>query len=179
MSHASGRVIVGVSGSLGSLAALRRAVEEARRDGRTLVAVIAWAPPEGETLYRRAPCPPLAKAWAGKAADRLDTAFHEALGGVPEDVDVEFEVVRAAPGFALCDIADRAGDLLVVGAGGQGLAGRLRWGPVRRYVLAKARCPVLAVPAPAVSWRTARAALRRVDPMDFTPRRADPHGTTA
>ncbi|ARZ71034.1 hypothetical protein SMD11_5446 [Streptomyces albireticuli] len=179
MSHASGRVVVGVSGSLGSLAALRRAVQEARRDGRTLVAVIAWSPPEGETLYRRAPCPPLAKAWAGKAADRLDTAFHEALGGVPEDVDVEFEVVRSEPGFALCDIADQEGDLLVVGAGGPGLAGRLRWSPVRRYVLARARCPVLAVPAPAVSWRTARAALRRVDPMDFTPRRADPHGTTA
>ncbi|TGA93813.1 universal stress protein, partial [Streptomyces sp. MZ04] len=49
------RVVVGVSGSPASLAALRVGVDEARRAGRVLVAVIAWEPPEGEGLYARRP----------------------------------------------------------------------------------------------------------------------------
>ncbi|MER7188143.1 universal stress protein, partial [Streptomyces hyaluromycini] len=41
----SGRVVVGVSGSLGSVTALRRAVAEARRRQAELWPVLAWEPP--------------------------------------------------------------------------------------------------------------------------------------
>jgi hypothetical protein len=53
------RVIVGVSGSVRSLAALSVAVNEARRAGAVLVPVLAWSPAGGEIAYQRAPCPPL------------------------------------------------------------------------------------------------------------------------
>ncbi|MCX4420352.1 hypothetical protein [Streptomyces mirabilis] len=52
---AAGQVVVGVSGSLAGLAALRTAVRAARSSGRVLVAVLAWEPPEGEVLHARNP----------------------------------------------------------------------------------------------------------------------------
>jgi nucleotide-binding universal stress UspA family protein len=141
-----GRVVVGVSGSLGSLAALRCAVEQARCMKRGLVAVLAWIPPGGEVNYRSAPCPPLAKVWEECACGRLRTAFEEALGGYPADLRVRPVVVRGDVGPALCEVADRPDDLLVVGAGRRGHLTRLVHGHVGRYVLAHAGCPVLAVP---------------------------------
>ncbi|MYT71717.1 MULTISPECIES: universal stress protein [unclassified Streptomyces] len=51
----AGRVVVGVSGSPASLAAVRSAVDQARGSGRPLLAVVAWEPPEGEKLYSRWP----------------------------------------------------------------------------------------------------------------------------
>jgi len=55
-------------------------------------------------------------------------------------------VVRAAPGPALVELADRRDDLLVVGYGGRSRLGCAVHGSVARYCLAHARCPVLAVP---------------------------------
>ncbi|MGW0211479.1 hypothetical protein ACWDZ8_39085 [Streptomyces sp. NPDC003233] len=46
-----------MSDSLAGLAALRRGIVEARRTGRTLAAVRAWEPPEGDALYRARPEP--------------------------------------------------------------------------------------------------------------------------
>lgn len=110
------RVVVGVRDSLAGLAALRRAITEARRTGRTLVAVLAWEPPEGEALYRRRPEPSWAALWAKDARRRLEEAFEEAAGGVPADLTVVRRVVRGAPGPVLCAVADHPGDLLVLGA---------------------------------------------------------------
>ena len=42
----NGRIVVGVDGATGSLAALRWAVAEARLRHATVEAVIAWAPPQ-------------------------------------------------------------------------------------------------------------------------------------
>jgi nucleotide-binding universal stress UspA family protein len=53
------RVIVGVSGSVRSLQALRRAAAEARTRGAVLVAVHAWVPPGGDIAERRCPNPEL------------------------------------------------------------------------------------------------------------------------
>ncbi|MEY9840998.1 universal stress protein [Streptacidiphilus sp. EB103A] len=147
MAGTTGRVVVGVSGSLGNLAALRRAVAEARQRSLGLVAVHVWAPPGGEVGYRNAPCPELAKVWEGAAEGRLHTAFAEAFGGYPADLDVRPLVVRCeSVGRALCEIAGRPEDLLVLGAGRRGTLARLHHGHVARHVLAHARCPVLAVP---------------------------------
>ncbi|MER5903947.1 hypothetical protein ABT150_28235 [Streptomyces mirabilis] len=71
---AAGQVVVGVSGSLAGLAALRTA---ARDSGRVLVAVHAWEPPEGEVLYVRNPDGAWAARRAREAAARLDRAFEE------------------------------------------------------------------------------------------------------
>ncbi|MGW8379768.1 universal stress protein [Streptomyces sp. ODS28] len=147
-----GRVVVGVSGSLASLAALRRGVREARRDGRTLVAVAAWEPPEGEALHARWPDASWAGHWRHTARNRLHRAFDEALGGTPRGLRVVRTVARDAPGAALCTLAHRPDDLLIIGAARQeGLRARLHRCPVRRYVLAHAECAVLAVPGPHLS----------------------------
>ncbi|MGW6137754.1 universal stress protein [Streptomyces sp. NPDC055140] len=158
----AGQVVVGVSDSLGGLAALRAAAEQARRSGRVLVAVHAWEPPEGEGLYARRPDRQWARHWHGEARARLDRAFAEALGGPPRDVDLVRRVVRAKPGRALCDAVAGPDDLLVIG-----VHPRRMWrGRIHRYVVAHAGCPVLTVPAPPLARHELRA-LRRASAHDF------------
>lgn len=148
MAAGSRRVIAGVSGSLRSLGALRTGVAEARSAGAALQAVLAWAPAGGEVAYMRAPCPLLLRLWEQEACERLRDAFDEAFGTMPSDVAVRQLVVRAPPGPALVELADRRDDLLVVGYGGRSRLGYAVHGAVTRYCMAHARCPVLAVPPP-------------------------------
>ena len=148
MAAGSRRVIAGVSGSLRSLGALRTGVAEARSAGAALQAVLAWAPAGGEVAYMRAPCPLLLRLWEQEACERLRDAFDEAFGVMPSDVAVRQLVVRAAPGPALVELADRRDDLLVVGYGGRSRLGYAVHGAVTRYCMAHARCPVRAVPPP-------------------------------
>ncbi|MEV7028434.1 universal stress protein [Kitasatospora sp. NPDC093558] len=139
--------MVGVSGSLGSLAALHRAAAEARRTGAALVPVLAWEPPGGELGYRRSPCPPLLTAARAAADQRLRDALDAAFAGADAGVPVHPVVVRGETGPALVHIADRPDDLLVLGHGG----GLLRRGfrrAVASYCLREAACPVLTVPTP-------------------------------
>ncbi|MBV9025353.1 MAG: universal stress protein [Streptomycetaceae bacterium] len=141
------RVIVGVSGSLSSLAALHHAMDEARRTDALLVAVLAWTPPGGEAAYRRSPYPPLLKQEEKAATQQLDTAFEQAFGGYPDDVRIRSLTVRGEPGPVLVDVADRPDDVLVVSTGRRGnRLQRLLHGSVTRYCMAHARCVVTAVP---------------------------------
>ncbi|MFD7164604.1 universal stress protein [Streptomyces violascens] len=156
-----GRVVVGVSGSLGSLAALRAAVDEARNSGRALVAVTAWEPPEGELLYARNPDSAWAAYHEGLARQTLDRAVEEALGALPEDVAVRKRVVRGKAGRVLCALAERLDGLLVIGA-----RPGVRRAPVRRYVQRHVRSAVLTAPAPSLSRHTVRA-LRHARAEDF------------
>ena len=143
----SARVVVGVSGSLSSLAALHRAVAEARSRDAVLVPVLAWHPVGGEAAYRSAPCPQLLKVWQEAARRRLDTAFEQSFGGYPAGVRVQPLLVRDEnPGRALVQVADRPQDLLVISTGKQGRLQRLLHGSVSRYCLAHSRCTVAAVP---------------------------------
>ncbi len=144
------RIFVGVSGSLGSLQALRLATEEARQRDVPLIAVLAWTPPGGEMAERRYPSPELRKLWRQAAAGRLRTAFDEALGGVPDDVRVERSVVRGDAGAVLTDLAAGDGDMLVIGTGRRGWHRRWLRKSTGRYCLAHARCPVTAVPPSAL-----------------------------
>jgi nucleotide-binding universal stress UspA family protein len=146
MEDASHRVIVGVSGSLGSLQALRRAVAEARLRDSVICSVITWVPRGGEAANRRAPSPGLLRLWRDAAAQRLCTAWQEALGGIPDDLDAHLLALRGAPGRSLMQFADRESDLLVVGAGTGGALRRLVTGSVSRYCLSRAQCAVLTVP---------------------------------
>ncbi len=67
----------------------------------------------------------------------------------------------------LVEIADRPDDLLVIGTGRRGFLSRLVRRSVGRYVLAHAKCPILAVPPSALmdemgrglrGWRVRRRA---------------------
>ncbi|MFJ9608025.1 universal stress protein [Kitasatospora sp. NPDC101176] len=143
----TGRVVVGVSGSPGSLAALHLGVAEARRRGAVLVPVLAWEPPGGEYGYRRSPCPPLLSAAREAAGQRLRDALDGAFGGADPGVPLHPTVFRGEPGPALVATADRPADLLVLGRSG----GLLRRGfrrPVAAYCAGRAGCPVLAAPVP-------------------------------
>ncbi|WP_369205793.1 universal stress protein [Streptomyces sp. PU-14G] len=166
----AGRLVVGVSGSLASLAALRAGAREARAGGRTLVAVLAWEPPEGESAYMLRPDRAWARHWYGEARARLEAAFDEAFGGDPPGVrTVGRRVVRDQPWRALCTVADRADDHLIVGtrAPSRAVFGLgARYGPTTRKVLARAGCPVLTVPAPRFP-RHYRTMLRRARADDF------------
>lgn len=144
-----GRVVVGASGSPGSVCALRCALSLARANAAPLSAVIAWVPPDGDLAERRFPSPALRRTWADAARQRLLHALEDACGSATPDVGLSLVIVRGDPGRCLVDVADRSDDLLVVGAGRRGLLARMWHGRVSRYCLSHARCPVLAVPGPA------------------------------
>ncbi|ROR43539.1 nucleotide-binding universal stress UspA family protein [Kitasatospora cineracea] len=155
------RVVVGVSGSLGSLAALHRAVAEARRavggagsgtggstgGGAEVLVLHAWEPPGGEFGYRRSPCPPLLSAVRAAAEERLAEALAEAFGGADPGVPVTARTVRGEPAAVLLAAADRPGDLLVLGPSGPWWHRGLHR-PVPTRCVRAARCPVLVVPRP-------------------------------
>ena len=145
MSHVIGRVVVGVSGSPGSLQALRFAVDHARALSATLVPVIAWEPPGGDFASRRYPGY-LTDEWAEAATQRLIAAFDEGLGTLPYNLPTQPRVVRGPARRVMVATADRDNDLLVVGAGQHGPLHRAWYGSVSRYALAHARCAVIAVP---------------------------------
>jgi nucleotide-binding universal stress UspA family protein len=144
------RVIVGVTGSPGSLQALRYAAGLARTHEAALVPVIAWTPPGGDLADRNHPSAHLRRIWSDAARQRLSGALDMALGGVPEGLAVESQVVRGDPGPVLVATA-KDSDLLVVGAGRRGVLGRVLACRVSRYCLAHAACPVVAVPPPTLA----------------------------
>ncbi|MGW2704764.1 universal stress protein [Streptomyces sp. NPDC001340] len=143
---AAARVVVGVSGSLGSVTALRRAAALARRLGAELWPVLAWEPPGGDPAARRSPAPGLlVEEWERLAKQRLASVLEEIFGEDGPGVPMHAVIVRGTPGRALVATADRDDDVLVVGAGRRGLQ-RAFSGRVTRHCLAHADCPVLAVP---------------------------------
>lgn len=144
---AAARVVVGVSGSLGSLTALARAAEEARHRGAELWPVLAWEPPGGELAVRRSPASALMVGnWERVARERLLTALDEVFGDRGPGLPLRALIARGTPGRALVQTADREDDLLMVGAGRRGGLRRALRPSVSRYCLAHAGCPVLAVP---------------------------------
>ena len=153
MSRIVGRVVVGVSGSPNSLQALRQAVGLARHYQAVLVPVLAWIPPGGELAAARWPAPSLNLVWRREAERRLLAAFDDGLGGLPPDVEAAPLIVRGETGPALVEVADRDGDLLVIGAGRRGRIGRLLMARVPRYCVARAGCTVITVPPPPLARR--------------------------
>jgi nucleotide-binding universal stress UspA family protein len=146
----AGRLVVGASGSPGSLRALRYALGLARRDQVPLVAVLAWIPPGGDLADRRTASPDLRRIWADAARQRLTDAVATACG-VPAGPDIAQVIIRGEPGPALVQVADCGDDVLVLGAGRPGVLSRWWHGKVSRYCLSHARCPVLAIPHPATA----------------------------
>jgi hypothetical protein len=137
------RVAVGVDDSLAGLAALRVAVAEARRRGLPLHAVRAAS--HGVVCYDQ-----------GVITD----AFHQALGGIPGDIEVHQDCVSLCIRDALRMSATDPRDLIVVGSSGKGLWHAVWSGSTSRAVLKRACCQVLTVPAPEMSRGACRARRR-------------------
>ena len=165
MSHMVGRVVVGVHGTPGSLQALRFAVGQARALSATLIPVIAWQPPGGDSAGRHYP-PFLTDEWADAAEQRLLTAFDEGLGGPPEQLPTEPMIVRGPAGRVLVSVADRASDLLVVGCSHRSWLHRAYYGSPPRYCLTHAACTVTVVPPSTLT--------REVQRLRSSPRRWRP-----
>jgi nucleotide-binding universal stress UspA family protein len=147
-----GRVIVGVDGSLASLGALRRAVAEARQRQMPLCAVRVV--PEVHAWLGAAP---LDEADLAAFERHITAAFADALGGYPPDLAIRTTVMVGSPGPALVSLAHHDDDLLVVGSGDH----RRRRRSVSGYCVRHARCPVLAVPLPALARAMRRLRLPR------------------
>ncbi|MEV7366195.1 universal stress protein [Streptomyces sp. NPDC091299] len=157
------RVVVGVSGSLGSLTALRRAADEARRREAELWPVLAWEPPGGDLVSRHGPgTTVMVETWQNLAREKMLTALADVFGKVGPGVAMRALVARGTPGPALVEIADRDSDVLVVGAGRRSLWHRACSRSVSRYCLTHAACPVFAVPPSPLEAELAAAHRRNV-----------------
>jgi nucleotide-binding universal stress UspA family protein len=168
------RVVVGVNGSLGSLAALHLAAAEAHRTDGQLWAVLVWDPPPTEFTQRGyLPSPALLEACRRAAGLELATALDKAFGSDGPDVPLDGLVTRGAPGRALVQIASREDDLLVVGTGRRSLLRRALFPSVARYCVAHAVCPVLTVPPPAMQHELEAASRRNALRLPLDTRELD------
>lgn len=140
-------VILGVDGSLASVAATGFAFEEASLRALPLTVVHAvWEPyTESQAVVAVLSDP---RRVAVDDSERLDVA--ETIAGWREqypDVNVVTRYENGRPERVLADLSGQA-DLLVVGARGRGASKSLLLGSVSRDVLKRAHCPVAVVRGP-------------------------------
>jgi nucleotide-binding universal stress UspA family protein len=153
------RLIVGTSGSPGSLQALRYGEGLARAHDAVLVPVIAWELPGDDRAHRIGSSCELGQACRDLACKQLRDALIAVWGEVPDDPRVQPHIERGPAGWVLVNLARRPGDVLVVGAGRRGPVARLAFSRVSRYCLAHADCPVIAIPPPALARELGHARL--------------------
>ena len=140
----AGRIVVGVDGSEGALAALRWALDEAERRGADLDVLHVWHEPYliaaggyAMPLAAQADLAEAAKAVLDRTLERADaTGAH---------VRVEPILIQGSAARSLLDAAKHA-DLLVVGARGHGGFAGLLLGSVSQQCAQHAPCPVVVVP---------------------------------
>jgi nucleotide-binding universal stress UspA family protein len=137
------KIVVGVDGSDGSIAALRWAANEARMRGASLEVVTAWHYPLLTTIPAFGVLPP------------SDEMTHEARKGLREllqsesltttsELEVTDTITEGSAAGVLVDAASEA-EMLVVGSRGHGtFAGIL--GSVSHACVTHAACPVVVVP---------------------------------
>ena len=92
------RVVAGISGSPGSLAALRYAEYLALSHGAVLVPVLAWQPPGGDRAARVQREAGLMQAWRDMACQRLGEALAAVWGGSRPEGLVQPQVERGPAG---------------------------------------------------------------------------------
>jgi nucleotide-binding universal stress UspA family protein len=153
------RLIVGASGSPGSLVALRYGEVLARAHHAVLIPVLAWELPGGEHAVRVQSSGDQRQEWRNLACQQLRDALIAVWGDVPQDPLVQPHLERGPAGWVLVNLARRPGDVLVVGAGRRGALARMAFSRVSRYCLAHAQCPVLAIPPPKLARELAHGRL--------------------
>jgi len=140
-------VVVGVDGTDASRAAIRVAAQEARYRQAPLIAVMAYS---GEHALAAPPGQPIATLGTGSAErsiaeSNLRNLITDTLGTQADHV--ELRVVAGIAGRQIVEAAREAGAQLIVLATRGSISMLL--GTVSQYVLRKAPCPVLVVPAAA------------------------------
>ncbi len=143
----TGRILVGVDGSEGSLHALRWAVEEAAVRGADVVAVAVWQSPYDYLFGAEGAYVPVDEGLLVRGAKETLAKAIATVAGEHPDVRIEPLVVEGDPAETLCEQADDA-DLLVVGSRGRGAFGGLLLGSVSSKCAHHCRRPVLIVPSP-------------------------------
>lgn len=156
-------VVVGVDGSPASTTALRVAAQEALATGLALRAIHAWRTPAA--LVGGLPGIGYSYAYAGMldahlGAERAKHQLDDELAEVAESaggqgqLKVIPDVREGDAGVSLVE-ASALADLLVLGSRRHGALGSAVIGSATNYVLHRAHCPVLIVPAqpgPARPW---------------------------
>jgi nucleotide-binding universal stress UspA family protein len=139
-------VVVGVSPTSGSPAALQWAATEASLRKIPLRAVMAWHNPRPPAASGTRPPVPsgLRGGELAEEAEQTLRGFVEAALGT--DVDVDCSVVRGTAVNALVSAAHDA-EMLVIGEPRAGTMDRVRASLVAPQVVIKARCPVVVMPA--------------------------------
>ncbi len=143
-----GRIVAGVDGSPGSLAALHWAVQEARLRGVAVHAVMVWQHPQfygapNGWVVGMAPSDDTGQILASAANAEVARLGEEAVQG--HDVEIVCEAVEGHPAEALVLMAKDAAALVVGSRGRGGFVGALL-GSVSQHVVAHARCPVVLIP---------------------------------
>ncbi len=155
----SGRIVVGVDGSQGSLNALLWALGEARARKIPVHAVFAWQyyPSGGDSglgsmfplAYR--PDVPAFSDVAASVKELLDAAVSKATESDPDSatdpVRITQETVEGHAAQVLLESVSEC-DLMVVGSHGHGGFVGTMLGSVSHQVVSHSRCPVVVVPAP-------------------------------
>jgi nucleotide-binding universal stress UspA family protein len=141
----NGRIVVGLDGSPGSLAALSWAGREARLRGATLEVLVAWTYPMPVLLFPVAPDPPPVKTLRKEAQEMAEHALEKVADDVA-GVSIERRVVEGAPAEVLLGRLVEA-DLLVVGSRGLGGFRGLLLGSVSQQCVLHATRPVVVVPS--------------------------------
>ena len=148
-------IVVGVDGSPGSDAALRYAVDDARRRHAGLRVVAAWDFPT--PVFIGAPRPSYFADASEQAARSSAQAALAAVGPL-DDLAVDLVVANGPPSRVLVD-QSRDAELLVVGSRGHGGVAELLLGSVSEACMHHAACPVVVVPkGRTASGRQAEAA---------------------
>ncbi|WP_037765962.1 universal stress protein [Streptomyces sp. 142MFCol3.1] len=143
-SRTHGRIVVGVGEKPVGSAAVRFAVDEARRRGVPVEAVRAWRCPAHESTDHPLMAGEPARLHEQHAVDALTEALQEA----PADVEVHRRTAEGHARTILVDASENA-DLVVIGARRRPRHFGLQMGRVAHGVLHHSACPVVIVPEPA------------------------------
>ena len=144
--HGARRIIIGTSGTPGSLQALRHAAGIARRTTPRSFPCWPGCRPAATSLtavIRQGSC---ARSGGTRPGSGCGNRSRWPGAGSPAGRPAEPKVLRGDPGEVLVAAACEPGDLLVVGAGRRGAVRHLVSSWVSRYCLVEAACPVVAVP---------------------------------
>jgi nucleotide-binding universal stress UspA family protein len=132
-------IVVGIDGSLLSVAALRWAIGQARLTGADVHAVTGWEVPITIMVV-----PTYVEAdYARDAQQVLERAVAEVQQTEP-DVRIETHLIQKRPALALAAAAEGA-QLLVIGSHGRGELPGMHLGSVASYCVHHAPCPVVVV----------------------------------
>ncbi len=137
------KIVVGVDGSSGSIAAVKWARDEAKLRGAALEVVAVWQYPMMTTIPAFGALPEVADLSA-QTEKHLREILEEAGIESTSDVPVTISVTEGTAVAALTSAAADA-DLLVVGSRGHGGFAGLLLGSVSHQCTMHATCPVVVV----------------------------------